>query len=45
MHPGRGVRAVPLCGGWLMRRAIFNIYLAVILGGLAYFIVIGLLRL
>jgi hypothetical protein len=28
-----------------MRRAIFVVYLTVILGGLAYFILIGLLRL
>jgi len=28
-----------------MRRTIFLVYLAVILGGLAYFILIGLLRL
>jgi hypothetical protein len=31
--------------GHLMRRAIFVVYLAMILGGLAYFITIGLLRL
>jgi len=28
-----------------MRRAIFAVYLAVIVGGLGYFILIGLLRL
>jgi hypothetical protein len=28
-----------------MRRAMFVVYLAVILGGLAYFIAVGLLRL
>jgi len=28
-----------------MRRTIFVVYLAVVLGGLAYFVLIGLLRL
>jgi hypothetical protein len=29
---------------WRMRRTMFYVYLAVIFGGLAYFIAIGLLR-
>jgi hypothetical protein len=33
-----------VCGERLMRRGIFVLYLAVILGGLGYFIVLGLLR-
>ena len=45
MHAALGIRAVPVRGGGLMRRAIFVIYLVVILTGLAYFITIGLLRL
>jgi hypothetical protein len=32
-------------GGGLMRRTMFIVYLAGILGGLAYFMVVGLLRL
>jgi hypothetical protein len=41
----RGRRACGLRGEQLMRRGIFVAYLSVILAGLAYFIVVGLLRL
>jgi hypothetical protein len=34
-----------VCGGGLMRGAMFIGYLAVILFGLAYFLVVGLIRL
>ena len=40
-----GGAALPVRGGRLMKRAMFTMYLAFTLVGLAYLIVIGLLRL
>lgn len=43
--PAAGGPAFSVRGERLMRRALFTVYLVVILVGLAYFIAIGLLRL